>query len=454
MHQVSRIFLSALGTLFLVAGAQAQYVEATITVGNAPSAIVYDSIDRRVFVANNGSNSVSVINPESNTVSATVTITNPPVAAVWNPTNNRVYVACAPMASPGTVAVIDAAYAQLLDEIGVGTEPVALAWHPGYNKLYCLNRADNSLTVIDCSNNQVITQIDLIDQIPNELTYNPANGFIYVANGAYHQNSKVRVIDCSADTILTTVTVQQSAWSFAVNLTSNRVFIANRLSNSVSVVNGATNTLIATIATQQEPKPLLWIPTNKLFVGEYWNNSVAFMHGDSTRLPSRLSITSSPNTMLYAPLTERVYCTNYLGGLVSLIDARDGQERVIAELPTGGGPNAMSYYPDQRRVYIANFWENTVTVIKDVTGIAEEPRLTPNSTLLGLRALPNPVPSGNLVSFQVTGFEPDRLIVRDIGGRVVYAGAPQAWRVRSPGIYFCSMAGATGAQATCKVVAQ
>src|ERR1017187_7674257 len=71
------VLLSALFllTVFLPLSAHAQ--PAVITVGTQPSGIAYDSAMGELFVANYGSNTVSVISDSTNTVVANVSVRSP-----------------------------------------------------------------------------------------------------------------------------------------------------------------------------------------------------------------------------------------------------------------------------------------------------------------------------------------------------------------------------------------
>jgi|GEM_PF-2636715 len=440
-------------TMLLVNFSPAQQVETNIIVGNGPCAIAYDTIDQRLFVANNGGSSVSVINPELLSVVTTIPTTHPPVAAVWNPNNNQVYVACAPMTGDGSVVVIDPGTNQIIDEITVGANPITIVLNRSRNKLYCLNRTSNTITVINCANNQTITDINLQSQSPKDMIYNPVNDMIYVTSEQYMQNSKVRAINCANDQIAATMDAGRGAGALAVNTISNRVYVANAQTNNVTIINGATNSVIATMSTQSEPTPLLWIPTNKLFVGEYWNNTVGYLHGDSTRIRGRVSNTTNPKTLLYVPETERVYCTSYLGGVVNVINARNGEEQLIITLTVGGGPTAMLYYPPQNRVFVANFWENTVTSIKDASGIEEFPA-TPGISSHYLITYPNPVLVNSTVSFRTNGFSPKEFVVTNSAGQILYRGNTGSWTANKPGIYFCTAVGTDGNRLTSKFIVE
>jgi YVTN family beta-propeller protein len=79
-------------------------VTATVPVGDGPFGVAVNPISGRVYVANRDDDSVSVIDPLTNTVAATVPVGRGPIGAAVNPLTSQVYVADA---LGDTVAIID-----------------------------------------------------------------------------------------------------------------------------------------------------------------------------------------------------------------------------------------------------------------------------------------------------------------------------------------------------------
>ena len=66
---------------------------ATINVGNTPYGVAVNPTTGVIYVANNISGTVSVINPATNTVTATLTVGSDPVGVAVSPTSGYAYVA-------------------------------------------------------------------------------------------------------------------------------------------------------------------------------------------------------------------------------------------------------------------------------------------------------------------------------------------------------------------------
>src|SRR5579884_2690836 len=82
-------------------------------------------------------------------------------------------------------------------------------------------------------------------------------GYGYVGN--YGANN-VTVIDTSNNTVVTTVTVGTNPFAVAVDQAGQFVYVANSGSNNVSVISTDTNTVVATIPVGLSPLGLVVTP--------------------------------------------------------------------------------------------------------------------------------------------------------------------------------------------------
>lgn len=81
----------------------AQTVTATVNVGSFPSAVAANPVINKIYVANAGSNTVTIIDGPTNTTTNITAGTNPDALAV-NPVTNKIYV---PNFVSNDVTVID-----------------------------------------------------------------------------------------------------------------------------------------------------------------------------------------------------------------------------------------------------------------------------------------------------------------------------------------------------------
>ena len=168
---------------------------ATIPVGSVPIGVAVNATSNQIYVANSGSNNVSVIDGTSNSVVATITDPNAvaPVAVAVNATTNTIYVA---NSKSNNVTVIDGATNSVTATIPVGTSPSGVAVDSQTNFAYVANSGSNDITVINGATNATATLSDPNAKNPVAVAANPVTHKIYVANSG---SNNVTVIDGAHD---------------------------------------------------------------------------------------------------------------------------------------------------------------------------------------------------------------------------------------------------------------
>jgi len=111
-------------------------------------------------------------------------------------------------------------------------------------------------------------------------------------------------------TIGAAIPVGMGPFGVAVNPTTHRVYVANSDSNSVSVIDGATNTVVGSpIAVGTTPIGVgVNSKTNRIYVGNYSSNTVSVIDGvTNTVISSSIQVGSRPFGVGINPAINRVY---------------------------------------------------------------------------------------------------------------------------------------------------
>ncbi len=178
-----------------------------------------------------------------------------------------------------------------------------------------------------------------------------------------------------------------------VNTDTHRIYVANRISYTISVIDGNTNARIADIPTNGMP---IWMTvnpnTNRIYVTETvipdnkHNDTILVIDGTnndeiaeiSSLIASQIAINQKTN-LVYVIGYENIAGVNQNSTLFVM----DGNNHVkIARLQSGMNPSGISVDSDTNRIYILNrnlhhvnsTWQNsTVSVIdgSNYTKIAE-----------------------------------------------------------------------------------
>src|SRR5271166_3157469 len=164
-----------------------------------------------------------------------------PFAVGVNPATNMIYV---PNNGTADVTIINGINLQT-SMVGAGNFPNAVAVNPVTNKIYVVNQGDGTITVINGSTNQTST-IDVLGNLLVTIAVNPVTNKVYAVDLS---NNDVVAID-GATQQFTDVAVGALPQGIAVNTVTNQIYVANYCGNdpncptngtgTVSVINGNT----------------------------------------------------------------------------------------------------------------------------------------------------------------------------------------------------------------------
>ncbi len=227
-----------------------------ITVGTSPSAVVATS-NGKVYVANSGSGTVSVISTSTNKVTKTIQVGSSPQGLAISPDGSKVYVA---NTGSGTVSVINTSSDALVDvnpatwwavdSIAVGSSPTGLAVSPDGTRLYVANKGSGTVSVINTANYGVTKTITAGTQ-PTSVAVSPDNKSVYVTNIG---SSTVTVIDATsaatnAYTVRKTIALGTGVSPSSVKFSpdGSLAYVANG-NDTISVIDTRSTTLARTLA--------------------------------------------------------------------------------------------------------------------------------------------------------------------------------------------------------------
>lgn len=211
----------------------------TVTVGQEPRGLAVDSLRQRVYVANYGSDSVSVINSQNNTVLQTIGGILTANGITHDPQRNIIWVTSHSTDQVTPIqANADATTFTILPALSVGDQPWGVAYDPVHQYVYVANSLSDSVTVINAETRTIVTTLTGRFLRPFHLAANPVTGKVYVVNfGGPTQN--VAVI--SGTTVLKNVSLYDSKepYGLAIDETRNLIYAATVEPHRIVVIGPA-----------------------------------------------------------------------------------------------------------------------------------------------------------------------------------------------------------------------
>jgi len=447
-------FLLAPALVAAALPAAAQILIATVPVGINSSQVAGNTATNTIYVANAcgndpkcGSNSpgtVTVINGASNTVTKTVTVGLFPLFLVVNPATNKIYVTnfCGndpSCQSPGTVTVIDGNTNIVLTTIAVGAHPNQEAVNSITNEIYVANGGNGqgtTMSVIDGNTNTVSATVT-VGNFPGPVAVNPATNMVYVTNYCGTQPGckpnpapgTVSVIDGATNTVTNTVTVGDGPFNVFVNQVTNKIWVQNTCGNDLQCEGTGNSNVMGTV-TQVDGTTLKTSSantgngsaalainrvTNQVYVSNKTDNTETFIDG-VTLVATTVNVGNAPADVEVDPVTDKIYVCDSGNKMVTAID---GATLATTTVGVGNGPSDAWVNPITNRVYVSNSGDNTVSVLAGAQ----------IATTTTLTSKPNPSNYLQLVLFTATvtasnGGSPTGTVTFTAGGNIICNSVP------------------------------
>ncbi len=146
---------------------------------------------------------------------------------------------------------------------------------------------------------------------PAGVVVNPAGTRVYVTN--YSSNS-VSVLDTASNAVTATVAVGTHPVGVAVDPTGTRAYVANQSGNTVSVINTASNTVIVAVTVGAFPVGVAANTSGtRVYVTNYSSNTVSVLDTASNTVATTVAVGNSPSAfgLFIGGLPQTVVAVEY-----------------------------------------------------------------------------------------------------------------------------------------------
>ena len=284
------------------------------------------------YVANYGSNTVSVINGTS--VIANISVGVEPYSVAITPNGEFAYVSDSP---EDAVYVINTSSNKVVTEITGLHAPIGMAITPNGNFGYILESGYNYLEVINVSSNSLIYQIPGFSS-PNGIAITPNGKLAYVTN--YNSNN-VSVVNLTTNSVISSFNVSSEPYGIAINPNSKIAYVADYYAFEISVANLSSNSLIRNLKSKYTPIGIAITPNGKLaYVTNYNSNNVSIINTTTNFGLSEIDIGEKSYGIAITPNGKLAYISDYNSNMVSLINLTS--DSLITNIAVGSSPLGIS----------------------------------------------------------------------------------------------------------------
>lgn len=273
-------------------------VVAVLAVGRSPRGIAISRDTTRAFVVNSRDNTLAVVDITSNRVIHTTNLELGAGASdiVVTPDGRTLYVSNTQLNS---VSAIDAQNFQTLRTVPVGVRPGALVLIPPRAGLLVANGGSNTLSLLDTSRNVVAATI-AVDFQPSNLAVDASGSQAFVP----HLGSpRLSVVSLSSLRSVKTVTVGVGAAVVPEGeVGGSRLLVARPREGRVALVDVGLNAEVDSIAVGEEPRYMALEPDReKLYVVNRGSDTVSVVDRFSRRVRATIEVGKRPYAIAIVP---------------------------------------------------------------------------------------------------------------------------------------------------------
>ena len=313
----------------------------------SPDAIVFNPTANKVYAVDPGHRAVSVFDVGARSTKS-VHVGDEPLAIAVNSVTNRVYVA---NAGSGTVSVLDGKSDAILATVNVGQRPYVLAANAATNKVYVSNTFSDLLTIIDGATNATRA---LKTGSADAIAVDSTGEHVYLLG---YESDHLTVLDAD-DSLHRLPAGAMHLWAMAFNGT-NALNVTRINNGDVVAINPQSKGLTPIPAGQFPCAVAVHAKTARVYVANCFDDTVTVMDGATYKVLATVRVGSHPQAIAVDQQTGLAFVANTHGDSVSVIDG--ASNKVMATLPAGANPYAIAVDPGSGTVYVANLGEPAFT---------------------------------------------------------------------------------------------
>ena len=320
----------------------------------------------RVYVSNERSNDISVIDPASNLVINTIPVGKRPRGIHVSRDGSTVYVALSgsPIAGPNVrdedlppadkkadgIGEVDATSGKFVGKIASGSDPEQFVLSGDDRRIYVSNEDEGKASVIDVPGRRVVASVKVGTE-PEGVGLSPDGRLVYVTS---ETTSEIHVIDT------------------------------------------ATNSIVAKFKTAQRPRSIAFLPDgSKAYVTCETAGVVCAVDVRNNKVTKEIRPPGEgqrPMGIVIAPDGRRAYVTTGRGKNVAVIDT--ASDEIVGMInDVGERPWGIGVTPDGRTLYTANGPSDDVSVI-DAATLKITARIKAGTSPWGIAVSPAPAADG------------------------------------------------------------
>jgi YVTN family beta-propeller protein len=313
----------------------------------------------RVYVTNEGSGDLSIIDPDNRTVIGHVPLGKRPRGIVLSPDKRLLYIALSgsPIGGPGVdestlppadkaadgIAVFDVASGKVLRVLRGISDPEQVAVSPDGSTLYVASEDTGRVMFMNAGQGAVRATL-VVGGEPEGLAVSPDGALVYATS---EEDSTIAVIDAAQPRVVSRIPVGDRPRSIAFLPSGDRAFVPGENDATVSAIDVSTSKVVGrTVIAGETVRPMGVVASpsgGELFVTTGRGGRLAKLDAATLAVSDEADVGERPWGVAVSPDGRYVFTANGPSDDVTMLDARNLD--VVARFKVGGRPWGVAVVP-------------------------------------------------------------------------------------------------------------
>ena len=286
----------------------------------------------RIFVTNEKSNNISVIDAETLNVEHTIDVGDRPRGIGLSPDSSELYVA---ISEENKIVVLDPNSLKILRDFEAGSDPETFGVHPNGN-IYISNEDDAKASVFDPKTGKQLAEIK-VGLEPEGVAISPDGKRVIVTS---ESTNMLHVIKAPENVIESNILIGSRPRAAVFTKSGDIAYATAEISGEVVKVDMNKAKILKTASlgdAKAKPKDVILAKDEKtIYVAGGRANKIIVMDADTLEIIKGIPVGKRVWGLAMSGDGQRVFTTNGVSGTVSVIDT--GKNEVIKTIEVGKFP--------------------------------------------------------------------------------------------------------------------
>ncbi|MFB9864895.1 hypothetical protein [Rufibacter immobilis] len=202
----------------------------------------------------------------------------------------------------------------------------------------------------------------MLPKMPHNAAFNTDGSELWVSQEDDHQ-SQVLVYNTGNWALKNTIAVGKGLSEVTFSTDGTKVFAANTLDATVSVINPQTKVVVGTVPVGTDPVGAWPAANGHVYVDNETEQTVTEIAVSSAAVTETIPLGFKPGYVAYHAGQQELWVSDATNGRIVYYRETNGRWSMQGSVPTGGDAHAIAFSPDGVTAYVTNQGAGTVSVL-------------------------------------------------------------------------------------------